>query len=233
MRIHVLQHVPFEDEGNIAAWANANGFPITRTKLFDGEFPPDYEQYDWLVIMGGPMSVTDETQYPWLKPEKAAIREAIANRKTVIGICLGAQLIAEVLGGVVVSSPEREVGWYPVDLTPAGVKSSLFTLFPSAFTAFHWHGETVTLPDDVIHLAKSDGCDNQAFLFGDRVLGMQFHLETTRMGVNRLLQHCANDLATPGKFIQRREVILSRADALVEIHGLLVRLLEAMAALPS
>lgn len=233
MRIHVLQHVPFEDEGNIGAWARANGFPLARTRLYAGEFPPDYEQYDWLVVMGGPMSVKDEEAYPWLKPEKLAIREAIANRKTVLGICLGAQLIAEVLGGIVVSSPEREVGWYPVELLEAGATCPLFHYFPTHFTAFHWHGETVTLPNDVTHIAKSAGCDNQAFLFGDRVLGLQFHLEITRAGISNLLQHCGADLATLGPFIQRREVILSRTDEVVEIHGFLVRLLEALAALPS
>ncbi|OPZ82799.1 MAG: GMP synthase (glutamine-hydrolyzing) [bacterium ADurb.Bin429] len=231
MRIHILQHVPFEDEGNIGAWARANGFPVTRTLLYDNEFPPDYELYDWLVVMGGPMSVTDEADYPWLKQEKRAIAEAIAQRKTVIGICLGAQLIAEVLGGKVVPSSEKEYGWYPVEMLPAGAANPLFHLFPTYFTAFHWHGEMVTLPDDVTHIARSEGCETQAFLFSDRVIGMQFHLEITRPGINNLLKHCADDM-TPGPFTQRTEVILSRTDAMVEVHGLLVRLLGGLANLP-
>jgi GMP synthase-like glutamine amidotransferase len=232
MRIHVLQHVPFEDEGNIGTWAHANGFPITRTLLYDGEFPPDYEQYDWLVVMGGPMSVSDEATYPWLKQEKRAIAEAITQRKTVIGICLGAQLIAEVLGGRVVRAPQKEIGWYPVEMTPAGSSCPLFRYFPTYFTAFHWHGDMVTLPNDVTHIARSEACETQAFLFSDRVIGMQFHLESNRAGINNLLKHCAADM-TPGPFVQRTEVILSHPDAMVEIHGFLVRLLGALAKLPS
>lgn len=208
MRIQVLQHVPFEGPAGIADWARARGHRLAIVHLYEGEPPPDPVHYDWLVVMGGPMSVGDETAHPWLVPEKSAIRQAIDAGRTVVGICLGAQLIAEVLGGRVYPNPEREIGWLPVELTEPGRTSTLFATVPPTIQVFHWHGDTFELPPHAVHLARSPACINQAYLWDGRVLGLQFHLESTPESVAALVRECADELV-PGVHIQSAERMLA------------------------
>ncbi|MFZ3157950.1 MAG: gamma-glutamyl-gamma-aminobutyrate hydrolase family protein, partial [Smithella sp.] len=177
MRAHYLQHVEFEGLGSIASWLEADGYEITNTRLFESAKFPNLKEIDLLVVMGGPMSVNDEDDFPWLVSEKQFIREAINSGKPVLGICLGAQLIASAAGAKVYSNPVKEIGWFPI----YGISSqdvSIFS-FPPSVKVFHWHGETFDLPSGAIRLAKSDGCENQAFQIGKPVIGLQFHLETT------------------------------------------------------
>jgi GMP synthase-like glutamine amidotransferase len=168
--------------------------------------------FDWLVVMGGPMGVYDELQYPWLAAEKNFIRKSIDAGKAMIGICLGAQLIAEILGAKVFKNQYKEIGWFPVELTPAAAGSKVFNFLPDRFVAFHWHGDTFTLPKGAAHLARSKGCENQAFLYKDRVLGLQFHLESTPQSVKDLAENCENEVA-PDEYIQSIEDILSASPA--------------------
>ena len=165
MRIQVLQHVPFEGPAGIADWASARGHRVSLVPLFDGALPPDPNDHEWLVVMGGPMSVHDEPSYGWLAPEKAAIRASIDAGRTVIGVCLGAQLIAEVLGGRVYPNREKEIGWMPIELTEAARMSDRFDFLPPSLEVFQWHGETFDLPQGSTHLARSTACENQAFLY--------------------------------------------------------------------
>jgi GMP synthase (glutamine-hydrolysing) len=195
MRIHYLQHVPFEDLANIAPWAKARGHTIAGTALYAGEALPALEAVDWLIVLGGPMGVGDTRAYPWLQSEKAFVREAIDAGRLVLGICLGAQLIADALGAKVRRNVCKEVGWHPVTLTEAGEHSPLFQGVPKAFMAFHWHGETFEIPAGAQHIATSPACLNQGFTYGDRVLGLQFHLETSEAAAERLIAHCPEDLA--------------------------------------
>jgi GMP synthase-like glutamine amidotransferase len=117
MRVYYLQHVSFEDAGSIALWARTRGHKVTRTRLYRNETLPSQGSFDWLVVMGGPMHIHEHEAHPWLVPEKAFIRETINRGIPYLGVCLGAQLAADVLGGRVARNPQMEVGWFPVHLT--------------------------------------------------------------------------------------------------------------------
>ncbi len=207
LKIHYFQHVPFEGLGSILAWVKAAGHQISVTKTYAGEHPPSFDLIDWLIIMGGPMNVAEEEQYPWLKTEKRYLRAAIDAGKVVMGICLGAQLIADVLGASIYANPEKEIGWYPVSQTAEAKKSPVASRLPNHEEVFHWHGDTFDIPAGAIHLLRSQACENQAFMLGDRILGLQFHLETTRKSAASMVKNCANDLR-PGPFVQDAETIL-------------------------
>ncbi len=192
MRAHYLQHVPFEGLGSIEPWLLQHGYTITCTRLFDSEPLPDIDDVDFLIVMGGPMSVNDEDDYPWLATEKTFISRFIKSEKPVLGICLGAQLIAVAMGAEVFANSEKEIGWFPIEaIRPAG--HEVFQ-FPTTNQVFHWHGETFHLPDGAVRLAKSDACDNQAFQLGDHVIGLQFHLETTEDSAKTLIVNCRHEL---------------------------------------
>jgi GMP synthase-like glutamine amidotransferase len=151
-------------------------------------------EIDWLVVMGGPMGVFDEAAYPWLAEEKSFIRNAIQNGKTVIGICLGSQLIAGVLGAGVYPNHQKEIGWYDVNLTESAIKHPLFNNFEDKFTVFHWHGDTFDIPEGSIHILSSNTCSNQAFLFNKKVLGLQFHFEVTAQTLNEMIDNGRDEL---------------------------------------
>jgi GMP synthase-like glutamine amidotransferase len=175
------------------------------------------------------MGVADEDALPWLAPEKQAIRDAVGAGKTVVGICLGAQLIAEALGGRVYRNSHREIGWMPVELTPEGLESPLVGFLPQSLQVFHWHGDTFDLPPGAIHLARSGACPHQAFVYGGRVLGLQFHLESTPTSVRDLVTHCAEELR-PGPFVQSAERMLSAGpEDYGRINGALFGVLDRLA----
>jgi len=206
MRAHYLQHVEFEGLGSIEPWLKAAGCEITNTMFFESAALPDLKKIDLLVVMGGPMSVNDEDEVPWFVSEKQFILEAINSGKPVLGICLGAQLIASAMGARIYRNHVKEIGWFPI----CGILSkdrSIFS-FPPAVEVFHWHGETFDLPSGAIRLAKSDGCENQAFQIGKSVIGLQFHLETTPEAAREIVSHCSDELV-PSRYIQTAKEILS------------------------
>jgi GMP synthase-like glutamine amidotransferase len=224
MRIHSLEHEPFEGLANIEVWAKKKGHSISRTLLFNNEELPDIDDFDWLVIMGGSMNIYEEEKYPWLREEKNFIAEAIAGKKIALGVCLGSQLIADVLGGRVSKNRYKEIGWLPVSLTREAKNSFIFSTFPSRFTAFHWHGDTFRIPSGAARMAESDGCANQAFEYG-RVIGLQFHIEYSVDSINLMLQNCADELVE-GKYIQAVDEIVSHISNVREINKLLNLLLD-------
>lgn len=229
MHIQCLTHVPFEGPAGIADWAGARGHGIDVTPLHSGAPLPDPDRYHWLVVMGGPMGVGDESGHPWLADEKRAIREAVAAGKTVLGVCLGAQLIAEVLGGRVYRNAHPEIGWMPVELTPEGRESPLLGFLPQTLQVFHWHGDTFDLPPGAVHLARSAGCAHQAFSYADRVLGLQFHLESTPGSVADLVAHCADEIR-PGPFVQGAASMLTASpEDYRRINGALFGILDRLA----
>lgn len=201
MKLHWLQHVPFEGLGMIETWAEENEFKISCTRLYEDEELPDVDDFDWLIIMGGPMGIFDYNDYPWLTDEKEFIELAIDEEKTVLGICLGAQLIADVLGANVYPGPVKEIGWFPIHRCEGAPY-----LIPEALTVFHWHGDTFEIPDDAVGLAVSEPGINQGFIYNDHVIGLQFHMETTADSLEALVQNCGHELVDAPS-IQRKEEI--------------------------
>jgi GMP synthase-like glutamine amidotransferase len=226
MRIHSLEHQPEEGPAKIAAWAAARGHPIARTALYAGEPPPALEDFDLLVIMGGGMNIYQHRDHPWLVAEKEFLRRAIDAGKPILGICLGAQLLADVLGGKVWQNAEKEIGWWPVELTD---RAAPFTAFPEKMTVMHWHGDTFTLPPGARRVAQSAGCAEQGFVWGGRVVGLQFHLEMGAVNVADLVNVAAEDL-TPGRYVQSAAQLLETPADLPAAHAALDALLDELAA---
>lgn len=210
MHVHVLQHVPFGGLGSIEAWLLQQGARITCTRLFESAPLPPLEDIDLVIALGGPMSVNDEAQLPWLRAEKHFIADAIASQRAVLGICLGAQLIASALGARVYPGPEKEIGWFPIQ-AEAPVPGTL--RFPASIPVFHWHGETFDLPPGAVNLASSAACCHQAFQIGERVIGLQFHLETTPQTVAAMLNHCADELHSTSRYIQTEAALRAVPEA--------------------
>lgn len=211
MNILLFQHVPFEGPGYIKEWMEESGHDLTVAHLYNEKWNFEIENFDALIVMGGPMSVYDENKYPWLVHEMRAIEKAIESGKHVLGICLGAQLIASILGSKIYKASEKEIGWFPVQLSgetnfwPAAENRKEYPV------VFHWHGETFDLPENAIRLASTVICPNQAFLYKKNVVGLQFHLEMGEKDVANIVKHCRHEL-TSRPFIQSKEIILSRKD---------------------
>jgi len=231
MRIHSLEHVPFERPAAIGDWAQAKGHSLSSTRLYAGDRLPEPEAIDLLLVMGGPMSVHDEASHDWLRPEKRLLERALRSETPILGICLGAQLVAEVLGAEVRPNDRREIGWFPVSLREEACRASLFADFPARFPAFHWHGETFAIPAGALPVAESAACANQGFVIGKRIVGLQFHLEATVASIAGLVENCRDEL-TEGEFIQPLadgELRSPSAD-LEASHGLVAILLERLLA---
>ncbi len=226
MIIHSLEHEPFEGLANIEVWAKNRGHSISRTLLFNNEELPDITDFDWMVIMGGSMNIYEEEKYIWLKDEKNFIAQAIAGKKIVLGICLGAQLIADVLGGKVSQNKHKEIGWFPVTLTKEARNSRIFGSFPPRFTAIHWHGDTFSIPPGAVRIAESRACANQAFEYG-KTIGLQFHLEYSEKSIDLMFRNCGNE-TVEGRYIQKPDEIVSQNNNVVETQRLLNLLLDNM-----
>ena len=209
MNIHILQHVPFEDTGAIESWINKNNYKKSYTRLYADDPFPAMDSFDFLIILGGPMGTYEEDKYFWLLGEKEFILQAISSGKKILGICLGSQLVAEVLGAKVYKNDKKEIGWFPVMLTPEGRNNVLFDGIEDSTVVFHWHGDTFTLPEKSIHLLKSDICSNQAFLYNSHVLGLQFHFEATPDSVVSMLENDSDDLSVPSDSVQNAEDIIN------------------------
>lgn len=230
LRLHWLQHVPFEGLGHIEHWASRHDYRCSATRLYDNERLPEVEPIDLVVIMGGPMNIYQDDIFPWLTAEKLFIEKAIGMGKPIVGICLGAQLIADVLGARIYKGEYAEIGWHKVDLTPNASGADSFRSFPLSFTPFHWHGDTFDLPENSIHLASSAGCRNQAFEYDKRIVGLQFHLESTRDAVEALITHCGTEIV-PGKYIQNADDIRMMNKGIATANGLMDCLLDNVTAL--
>ncbi len=194
MKAHCLQHVPFEGMAAIELWLIKQKFEISYTKFYENAKLPSLHDIDWVVIMGGPMNVNDERQFTWLNSEKIFIRQCVEKGKVVIGICLGAQLIANVLGAKVYRNSQKEIGWFTISKAPLLKNGNLFAELPNHTVAFHWHGETFDLPSGADLIASSEACKNQIFTIGSKVIGFQCHLEVTTKSVATMLENCKSEL---------------------------------------
>lgn len=227
MNIHWLQHVPFEALGNIKTWAEQREHTVRATRLYRRDPFPNQEDLDWLIVMGGPMNTYEEEEYPWLLREKGFIEDTIKAGKVVIGICLGAQLIANVLGVTVYAGEHKEIGWFPIFKTKEAGDSKIFGDFPSEIEVFHWHGDTFHLPSGCMRIAESAACQNQAFIYDERVVGLQFHLEITRPGAEALISNCGEEIVE-APYIQSIERILADDSRFTKVNERMVRLLDAL-----
>ena len=225
MKIHYLQHVPFEDLGSIEYWIRKYGHQCSCTKLYQGDDLPDLPDIDWLIIMGGPMNVDETDRYPWLVQEKEYIKAAIDHNLLVLGICLGAQLIASAMQASVVQNPVKEIGWFPVTRAAALDHHELAGIIPEEFEAFHWHGDTFELPGEAVRVAGSKACINQGFIYREHVIALQFHLESTFEGVKRLIDNCGDEISD-APYIQSAEQMLSDENKISKINELMVKILD-------
>ena len=180
MKIVVLQHISCEPPGVYEDVLLERGSKIYRVELDEGDPLPDRREFDAIVAMGGPMSVNDEDELPWLRAEKAWIAEAVRGGTPFFGACLGVQLLAASLGGEVRPGPAPEVGLLPVFLTDAAAGDPVFGELPRELRTLQWHGDTFSLPEGAVLLAGSPAYPNQAFRWGASAYGVQFHLELSR-----------------------------------------------------
>lgn len=177
------------------------------------------------------MGVYEQDHHPWMTTEIALIREAISQNKKVLGICLGSQLIAAALGANVYPHTQPEIGWFPLDVSFQERAAPLEGVLPSHFSTFHFHGDTFDIPAGATRFAASAACSHQAFIYGDRVIGLQFHLELTAESLQEMILHGSNAIAAGGPFVQSEEKILQHANLLTQNTETMYRLLDYMAAL--
>jgi GMP synthase-like glutamine amidotransferase len=227
MNIHYFKHVPFEGLGSMYDWVKNPEHKVTGTKFYEDHKLPFVDICDMLIVMGGPMGVYDERLYPWMKEEKKFIEKAIAKGKKVIGICLGAQMIADVLGAKVYKNTEKEIGWFPV--TFKSQESKLFSDFPASQTVMHWHGDTFDLPAGCKHIAQSDATPNQAFTYKDHVVALQFHMEITPDSLHVMIENCRNELKADS-YIQNEDQMRAPNQFILQNNILLNGILEKMKA---
>lgn len=224
MNISVLQHADFEGPGEIAAWAEQRGHSVNVHHLYRGDPLPRLQDFDLLAVMGGEMNIYQYRDWPWLKPESAFIKSALAEGKPAVGICLGAQLIADALGARVVQNAEYELGWLPISWTEEA--RATFPALPAISTVLHWHGDTFALPPGTTRLAVSEGCPEQGFVIPGKCLALQFHLEVDPALVKQFV--ASQDEWPEGPHVQKPEAILSEATSHCDtnrrvLHGMLDR----------
>ncbi|OIO01575.1 MAG: hypothetical protein AUJ49_07350 [Desulfovibrionaceae bacterium CG1_02_65_16] len=235
LRLHGLRHESFEKEGEIAVWAREHGHTLTHTDLWNGETPPALDTFDFLIVMGGPMNIYEEDKFPWLAVEKRFLKASMEAGKRILGVCLGAQLLADVLGGAVTPGKHREIGWHEVTAGPDAAKSRVFAGLPQSYSAFHWHGDTFAIPSRALWTAKSEACAHQAFsACADRVVGLQFHLETNAESLAALAKGCASEVTVDPvahPYVQSIDDMTARPERLAALRRLLDHILDNMAAL--
>ncbi len=229
IRIHYFQHVPFEGLAGIGEWAVRKGHLVAGTMFFEDHVLPNQDSYDWLIIMGGPMSVNDEAEHPWLVAEKAFIREAIVRNKTIVGVCLGSQLIASALGRRVYPNTVKEIGWWPIENAgKLGDAPSVFRLTAPEMV-FHWHVDTFDMPEGAVHLYRSDICINQGFLLKNNVIGLQFHFEVTRDSIMEMVSGDIAEIEMGGIRVQSRQQIIEMIDHCHDSNQIIFRILDYLA----
>lgn len=216
-KILVIQHVPFEGLGKLDHWFQMRAITPEIYRFFEEKPLPDLKQYSALIILGGPMGTYDLKLHPWLEKEFAFIESALEESLPILGICLGAQILAQLLGGSVNKQSQKEIGWYPISLTEKAKKHPLFSKWPEEFVTFHWHQDTFIPPKEALKIGSSAACDHQGFAYEKKgakgktipIVGLQFHLEMTQEISKRLVESCHEDLAEPGPYIGSKTQILS------------------------
>lgn len=208
----------------IQTWAAAGGHSLSCTRFWAADKLPEPDLLDMLIVMGGPMGVNDEGAYPWLVQEKNFIRQTVEKNKMVLGICLGAQLLASVCGASVYPHHDKEIGWFPVT-RQSGTPGWLDKIFPQQFTMFHWHGDTFDIPESAALLGSSSACRNQGFVLGDRIIALQFHPEMTSTGIAALVDNCRRELVN-SNWVQTERQIAAGCHYLAASNEIMKKLLD-------
>lgn len=207
MRAIILQHTISDGPGYILSWLHEQGFATDICFLYKQDSPlPNVDFASLLIILNGPMSVHDEDKYPWLKKEKELIKQAIENNIPTLGICFGAQLIADIYGAKVSPAPHKAIGWFPIKGESITKKGCFH--FPDNFTSLFWHTDEFEIPNNATLLASSSICKNQAFQIKKNVIGLQFHPQTTPYLLQGLINNSSLDL-TNDPYIQPTQQLLS------------------------
>ncbi|WP_440948147.1 type 1 glutamine amidotransferase [Methanosarcina sp. T3] len=226
MIIHVLQHSALNTLGTVEEYARTRGNPLESTRFYKTKNPPALDTFDLLIIMGGPMGIYDYDENPWLRDEKAFIKQAIEAEKPVLGICLGAQLLADVLGARVYENGNREMGWFLLKAVRTEENKPEFLKgLPEEITVFHWHSRTFDLPEGAVHLFRSEGCKNQGFIYKGRVVALQFHPEMNEERVESMIRRFGEEIVN-GPFIQRKEEMLGQETYLAETKKFMFAVLD-------
>ena len=229
MKIQLIEHDPHDfSRTNISFWAADKGHQILQTYVCNGDPLPSLDDFDWLMVMGGSQHAWDEQGNSWLQAEKRLVAEVLKSGKAFLGICFGAQILAESLGGRLFPNKHREIGWHEISLTRPGQESFLFKNIPASFVSFHWHSDHFSLPRNCTRLAFSKAAENQAFICQNRpAVGFQFHPEYTREMVayyaaeNR--QHWKAE-----EFVSPTDEVLARTDKIPDTYWLMENLLNNM-----
>lgn len=194
-KIRVLQHIECETLGTIADALSAAKVSVEYIRPFEGmSVPKAMEESDGLIVMGGPMGVYDHPRYPFLSEEMRLIEQALKEEKPILGVCLGSQLLAAVLGATVAPGQRKEIGWHPVQLSQEAHDDPLWEGIEATFTAYHWHGDIFPLPEGAVPLARSAQTAYQAFRYGRRAYGFLFHMEVTEKIIGRMVETFAEEL---------------------------------------
>ncbi len=197
--ILIIKHIDIEGPGTLGEFLDNKKIPYRIIDLGAGQaLPDDPKEYQAVVVLGGPMNVDEELQYPWLVAENKFIQKVLADRVPFLGICLGSQLLAKAAGAKVGKSPVKEIGWYNVQLTKTGAKDPLFQGFKENEPVYHWHGDMFEIPSSGTLLATAQGCPHQALKVGTNAYGLQFHVEVTDVSIKEWCdEYAQNDL--PGR----------------------------------
>lgn len=208
MKAIILQHASFEKPGYITTWLENHNFSIKTIHVYQKNIKiPTTCQADILIIMGGPMSVHDEKKYPWVVQEKHFIKNAIEQTIPTLGICLGAQLIADIYKANVKPALQKEIGWFPIHTYTLSITQTL--QWPKQLTSYLWHGEQFDIPHQAILLAHSQACPHQAFIMRNHVIGLQFHPEMTLDMIEEMIEYCFKNDKIDSPFVQTIEQMLS------------------------
>ncbi len=234
MNIHYIQHVAFEGLGAMQPYLLEKRHDLSVTHLHAGEALPAVDDLDWLIVMGGPMGIYDYGDYPWLKAEKDFIKQAIDAGKTVLGVCLGAQLMADVLGSTkekraVYAGQHKEIGWFDIHKSAELDETVLGDVFPDTLEAFHWHGDMFDVPKGAKAVGSSTACPNQGFVYDNRVVGFQFHLETTPESAAALIKNCGDEL-DGSAYVQDAQTMLADKQRFTQLNQTMYAVLDALGA---
>lgn len=228
MRIHCILHESFEGLAIIEQWISKNKHTLTFTHLYLNETFPDPDGFDMLIIMGGSASVYETDKYEWLKEEKLFLKKAIGHKCKILGICFGAQLLADVLEAKVYKGIHKEIGWFPVRFNKTDCSN--LTFLPDTLNVFHWHGDTFDIPQGAVRIGSSEATPNQGFVMGNNIIALQFHLEMNFDQIQLMLESAGNELKEGNRYIQTKSQILSYSNFYTDNNRLMFNILDYLSA---